>query len=179
MNTKNYNFLTQLAAVFCAAFLIASPVWALDVQTLPTSSQAASGFTHAARITFDDLNNADASAVNVPLFAIPTNCYIDRVAYIVDENFTNAVYVPTLGGTNLVLNIGVGGTTNAFFGSNTLIYARFAYATNMLIPYRATTSTNYLVANFSDGLQASEVDGYVVGKIRIFWRLVQPSKYNF
>ena len=179
MKTKNYNFLTQLMAAFCAAFLIASPGWALDVQTLPTSSQAASGFTHAARVTFDDLNNSDASALNVQLFLIPTNSYIDRVAYFVEENFTNAVYVPTGGATNLVLNIGVGGTTNAFFGSNTLIHARAVLSTNMLIPYRATTSTNYLIANFSDGLQASEVDGYVVGKIRIYWRVVQPSKYNF
>jgi hypothetical protein len=179
MKTKNYNFLTQLAAVFCAAFLIASPVWAVDIQNLPTETQARSGFTHAARVTFDDLNDADASAVTLQLFAIPTNSYIDRVAFFVEENFTNAVYVPTLGGTNLVLNIGVGGTTNAFFPSNTLTYARFTYSTNMLIPYRATTSTNYLIANFSDGLQASEVDGYVRGKIRIYWRLVQPGKYNF
>lgn len=179
MKTKKYNFLTQFIAVLCAAFLIASPVWALDVQVLPSNTAATSGFTHAARVTFDDLNNADASALVVQLFAIPTNSYIDRVAYFVEENFTNAVYVPTLGGTNLVLNIGVGGTTNAFVLSNTLAYARFVYSTNMLVPYRATTSTNYLVANFSDGLQASEVDGYVVGKIRIYWRVVQPSKYTF
>jgi hypothetical protein len=179
MKTKKYNLLTRFMAAFCAAFLIASPVWALDVQTLPTQSAATWGFTHAARITSDDLDNADASALTIQLFAIPTNSYIDRVAFFVEENFTNAAYVPTLGATNLVINIGVGGTTNAFFGSNTLTYARFSLSTNMLVPYKATTSTNYLIANFSDGLQASEVDGYVRGKIRIYWRVVQPSKYNF
>ena len=179
MKTKNHNFLTQLAAAFCAAFLLASPVWALDVQSLPTETQARSGFTHAARVTWDDLNDADASAVVLQLFAIPTNSYIDRVAFVVEENFTNATYVPTLGGTNLVLTIGVGGTTNVFLSSNALTYANSWFNTNLIGGYKAATSTNYLIACFSDGLQASQVDNYLRGKIRIYWRLVQPSKYNF
>lgn len=151
---------------------------ALDIQTLPDTVAAVSGFTHAARVTWDDLNAADASVVAVQLFAIPTNSYIDRVAFIVEEHFTNTTYVAA-DSTNVVLNIGVGGTTNAFFGSNTLIFARTTLATNMLVPYRATTSTNYLVATFSEGKIDSQLDNYFAGKIRIYWRVVQPTRYRF
>ena len=176
---KHLRVLYRAALAFCCAFLSLGPAIALDVQVLPNNTRAQSGFTHAARVTWDDLNAADASVVQVQLFAIPTNTSIDRIAFYVEENFTNAAYVPTLGATNLALNIGVGGTTNAFFGSNALSYANTAYSTNMLIPYRATTSTNYLIATFSDGIQGSVVDSYIRGKIRIYWRLVEPVKYNF
>ena len=178
MKTKKYNFLTQLVAVFCAAFIIALPVVALDVQRLPLETTSVSGYTHAARVSWDDLNDTDNSATVVQLFLIPTNTYIDRVGFFVEENFTNAAYVPTLGGTNLVLTIGVGGTTNLFLSSNTLTYASSWFNTNLLGGYKATT-TNYLIACFSDGLQASAVDGYVRGKVRIYWRVVQASKLNF
>ena len=179
MKTKQHPLWFRALAAFMAALVVAvstPTVYAVDVQTLPENTQAATGFTHQAKITWDDLNATDNSATVLQLFAIPTNCYIDRVGYYMDENFTNATYVATGGSTNLVLTVGVGGATNAFFGSNTLIYARSCALTNLLVPYRATTSTNYLIATFSDGLQASEVDGYLVGKIRVFWRLVQPTK---
>lgn len=179
MKTKQHPlWLRLLSCVMAACILIASTpaLLAVDVQQLPNDTKAATGFTHSARITWDDLNASDNSCTVLQLALIPTNCYIDRVAYFVDENFTNATYVATGGATNLVLTIGVGGTTNAFFGSNTLIYAHSTLATNLLVPYRATTSTNYLIATFSDGLQASEVDGYLVGKMRVCWRLVDLSK---
>ncbi len=176
---KQLRFLYRCALAFACAFLAIGPVLAVDVQVLPNNTRAQSGFTHAARITWDDLNAADASVVQIQLLAIPTNTYIDRVAFYVEENFTNAAYVPTLGATNLVLNIGVGGTTNAFFPSNVLSYINFGVNTNLLIPYKATTSTNYLIATFSDGIQASAVDGYIKGKIRIYWRLIEPEKYRF
>jgi len=183
MKTKKLNFLTQFAAVFCAAFLIASPVWALDVQTLPSNTAATSGFTHAARVTIDDLDNADASTVTVALGAIPTNSYIDRVAFFVEEGFTNA----TAANTNLTLRIGVGGNTNRFFGTNYIDggyggaggRSPQVYSTNLLVPYFATTSTNYITVTISDGAATSVVDNYARGKLRIYWRLVQPSKYNF
>ena len=184
MKTKKYNFLTQFAAVFCAAFLIASPVWALDVQTLPSNSQAAWGFTHAARVVIDDLDNADQSTVTIALGLIPTNCYIDRVGFSVEEGFTNN----TIANTNLTLCIGVGGSTNRFYGTNYLDAgtarllsgaAPQVYFTNLAIPYFATTSTNYITVTISDGAATSVVDNYARGKLRVYWRLVQPAKYNF
>lgn len=167
----------MLHAVLTITLVAPFTVRAVDIQALPLETRATGDFTHAAVVTFDDLNAADASAVVLQLFAIPTNSYIDKVAFHVEEAFTNATYATGIAaGSNLVMTVGVGGTTNNFFGSNTLIFARSTLSTNMLIPYRATTSTNYLIACFSDGLQASEVDGYLVGKIRIYWRVVQPSK---
>lgn len=183
MKTKNHNFLTQLVAVFCAAFL-ALPVIALDVQNLPTDTRAAHGFTHAARVVIDDLDNADASTVTVPLMLIPTNSYIDRVAFYVEEGFTNN----TIANSNLTLCIGVGGNTNRFYGTNYIDAgtARLlsgaspqAYSTNLLVPYFATTSTNYLLVVLSDGAATSVVDNYARGKLRVYWRLVQPSRINF
>ena len=182
MKTKQHPLWFRALCAFMAALLLAvttPAVQAVDIQNLPNDTAARHGFTHAARVTWDDLNASDNSATVLQLFAIPTNCYIDRVAFYVDENFTNAAYVATGGATNLVLTIGVGGTTNAFFGSNTLIYARSSLSTNMLVPYRSTTSTNYLIACFSDALQESEVDAYLVGKVRIYWRLVDPNRAKF
>lgn len=171
---------TSLLAVIGILPMAPMPVWAVDIQELPTDTKARSDFTHAARVTWDDLNAADASAVVLQLFAIPTNSYIDKVAFYVEEAFTNATYATGVdAGSNLVMTVGVGGTTNFFFGSNTLIHARSTLATNMAVPLRATTSTNYLIACFSDGLQASQVDNYLVGKIRIYFRVVQPQKWNF
>lgn len=182
MKTKTHNLFTKLMAVFCAALLggpaLMPAAYALDVQTLPDTVAATSGFTHAARVTWDDLNAADASVVSVQLFLIPTNSYIDRVAFYVEEQFTNTTYAAT-DSTNVVINIGVGGATNTFFGSNTLIWARQTLSTNMAAAYRATTSTNYLVATFSEGKIDSQLDNYPAGKIRIYWRLVQPVKYRF
>ncbi len=184
MKTKEQTFMSKVAsALMLQAMLLLTVLTpmqgrALDIQTLPDTVAATSGFTHAARVTWDDLNAADASVVWVQLFQIPTNSYIDRVAYIVEEHFTNTTYVAA-DSTNVVLNIGVGGTTNAFFGSNTLVFARQTLSTNMLVPYRATTSTNYLVATFSEGKIDSQLDNYPAGKIRIYWRVVQPTKYRF
>lgn len=168
----------MLQAMLLLTALAPLQVRAVDVQTLPDTVAATSGFTHAARVTWDDLNATDASVVWVQLFQIPTNSYIDRVAYFVEDQFTNTTYAAT-DSTNVVLNIGVGGTTNAFFGSNTLIFARQTLNTNLLVPYRATTSTNYLLATFSEGKIDSQLDNYPAGKIRIYWRLVQPTKYKF
>ena len=167
-------------ATILATFLPVMPVRAVDIQALPLDSRAYSGYTHAARVTWDDLNAADASAVVLQLFAIPTNCYIDRVGFQVEEAFTNAAYATGIdAGSNLVMTVGTGGTTNFFFGSNTLIAARSTLATNSLVPLRATTSTNYLIVSFSDGLQAAAVDNYLVGKIRIYWRVIDLSKVRF
>ncbi len=155
-------------------------VQAVDIQELPTDTKARSDFTHAALVTWDDLNAADASAVVLQLYALPTNSYVDKVAFYVEEAFTNATYATGVdAGSNLVMTVGVGGTTNFFFGSNTLIAARSTLSTNMLVPLRSSTSTNYLIACFSDALQASQVDNYLVGRVRVYFRVVQPSKWRF
>lgn len=184
MKTKQYPLWFRATAALCVALLISVssplPVQAIDVQALPIEQAAATGYTHAARITWDDLNAADASAVVLQVFAIPTNSYIDRVSFYVEENFTNAAYATgTSAGSNLVMTIGVGGTTNFFFGSNVLDTTHWVGATNSLIPHKSSTSTNYLIACFSDGIQASAVDNYLIGKVRIYFRLIQPYKYKF
>lgn len=155
---------------------------ALDIQTLPDTVAAVSGFTHAARVTWDDLNATDNAATIVQLYNIPTNAYIDRVAWVLEEGFTNS----TIASTNLLLCIGTGGNTNAFFTTNqidnssTMLGAGltlYSLSTNMLVPLRSTTSTNFLTATFSAA--SSVVDNYAVGKIRIYWRVVQPTRYRF
>lgn len=185
---KRFSLVERFTTLVCSSLLVAigfaplapMPARAVDIQELPTETKARTDFTHAARVTWDDLNAADASAVVLQLFQIPTNSYIDKVAFTVEEAFTNAAYATGVdAGSNLVMTVGIGGTTNAFFGSNTLIFARGTLATNMLVPSRAATSTNYLIACFSDGLQANEVDGYLRGKVRIYFRVVQPAKWNF
>jgi hypothetical protein len=187
MKIKQHSFLTRLTAAVCTTLLTAFtilPLSALDVQSLPIDSRAASGFTHAARVTWDDLNAADASVVTVQLFAIPTNSYIDRVGFYVEEYFTNS----TIANTNLVLNLGVGGTTNRFIGSNNVDGASTRLlsgtgiqmlSTNLLVAYKSIDNTNYLIATFSDGTATAAVDNYVVGKIRIYWRLVDLSRIRF
>lgn len=159
-------------------------VKAVDVQTLPDTVAAVSGFTHAARVTWDDLNAADASTVTLALSPIPTNCYVDRVGYYVEELFTNS----TVANTNLTICIGVGGNTNRFFGTNYIDggtprllsgASPQALSTNLLVPFLATTSTNYVTVTFSDGAAASVVDNYGVGKIRIYYRIVNLSRYRF
>jgi hypothetical protein len=174
----------MLHAMLVMTALMPLQLAALDVQTLPVDSKAATGFTHAARVTWDDINAADASTVTLALFGIPTNSYIDRVGFYVEEGFTNG----TVANTNLTFCLGVGGSTNRFYGTNYIDAgtARLlsggspqAYSTNLLVPYFATTSTNYLTVTFSDGAATSVVDNYAVGKVRIYWRLVDLSKYNF
>lgn len=177
--TKKFSLPFKMLASLMVSLLAALPAMAVDVQTFPNDTAAASGFTHGARITWDDLNATDNQLTTLQLFAIPTNTYIDRVAFYVDEPFTNS----TVSATNLYLVIGVGGTTNFFFSSNCVDGAGIRILsgnspqtlfTNMVVPYKATTSTNYLIATFA--ADASTVDTYVVGKIRILWRLVNPAK---
>jgi hypothetical protein len=186
---KKFSFLDKIGATLAISVILSlnlAPLrtQAVDVQSLNDTVAGVSGFTHAARVTWDDINAADASVVQVQLFPIPTNSYIDRVAFYIEESFTNN----TVASSNLVLSIGVGGTTNRFFGSNTIDGASIRIATgdtvwmlstNLLVPYKSTTSTNWLTATFSDGAQASVVDNYVQGKVRILWRLVQPSRTKF
>jgi hypothetical protein len=172
-----FSSLLMLQGILTLTLMGPFPARAVDIQALPLETVSKGDFTHAAVVTWDDLNAADASAVVLQLFAIPTNSYIDKVGWYVEEAFTNATYATGVdAGSNLVVTVGVGGTTNAFFGSNTIIAARAHLSTNMLVPYRATTSTNQLIACFSDGLQATQVDNYLVGKIRIYFRVVQLSK---
>ena len=187
---RKLSLLHRLAAMLmlCATLLFtfapAVTVRAVDVQVLNDTVAAATGFTHAARVTWDDLNAADASIVQVALFPIPTNTYIDRVAFYIEEGFTST----TAANTNLYLTVGVGGTTNAFFGSNmvdtstTRLAAgetRFVLSTNMLIPYKSTTSTNYLTTTWGGAGGSSTVDDYQAGKMRFYWRLVNPAKTRF
>jgi hypothetical protein len=169
-------------ALACLIVLAATTAWAADVQTLPEDTMARHGYTHAARITFEDLNNVDNAATLMRLWPIPTNSYIDRVAFAVTTPFTNNV----LASTNLLLCVGVGGSTNAFFttnqidGSQTMALSGltvWALATNMVTPYKATTSTNYVTATISAG--ASVVDSYTRGEIRIYWRSVEPGRIRF
>ena len=159
-------------------------VRAVDVQNLPEATAAFHGYTHAARVTWEDLDATDASTVTLALFAIPTNSYIDRIGFYVEQLFTNA----TVANTNLTLCLGVGGTTNRFYGTNYIDggtprllsgASPQAYSTNLLIPYFATTSTNYVTVTFSDGAAQSVVDNYAQGKIRVFWRLVSPARVKF
>jgi hypothetical protein len=172
----------MLQAMLLVTVLAPLQTMAVDIQTLPDTVAATSGFTHAARVTFDDLNNTDNAATILQLYNIPTNTYIDRVAWVIDDGFTNS----TISATNLLLCVGVGGSTNAFFTTNqvdassTMVGAGltlFTLSTNMAVPYKSTTSTNYLVATLSAA--SSVVDTYTVGKIRIFWRVVQPARYKF
>lgn len=186
---KKQTFLTKLAAglmlhAMLVLALLPGVSLAVDIQSLPDESRAASGFTHGARVTWADLDAADASTVTLALFNIPTNSYIDRVAFYVEEGFTNT----TVANTNLTLCLGVGGTTNRFYGTNYIDAgtARLlsgaspqSYSTNLLVPYFATTSTNYLTVTFSDGAATSVVDNYTRGKIRIYWRLVNPARIKF
>jgi hypothetical protein len=187
MQKQTFSFrLATLLMIHAMLALNFAPLRALavDVQTLPDTVAAVSGFTHAARVTWDDLNAADASVVQVQLWPIPTNSYIDRIAFVMEEPFTNSV----IASTNLMLSLGVGGNTNRFFGTNiidggsTRILSGTGiqfYSTNLLVPYVMTTSTNYLTATFSDLTASSTVDNYVVGKIRVYWRVVQPSRWRF
>lgn len=185
---KKVGWFTQGMASFCCALLITvgtsslvpQRASAIDIQALPDTVAAVSGFTHAARVTFADLATNDASAVVFRLFNVPTNAYIDRVAFYVEEQFTNAAYgTGVANGSNLVFTVGVGGTTNFFFGSNVLDTTHLVGFTNSLVPHKSATSTNYLIACFSDGIQASAVDNYLVGKIRIYWRVVSPIRWRF
>lgn len=171
----------MLHAVLVATLAPVTAV-ALDVQELPTSAKGAHGFTHGALVTWDDLNATDNAATTLQLMRIPTNSYIDRVAWVIEEQFTNS----TVSATNLLLCLGVGGSTNAFYttnqvdGSDTMINAGktlFMLSTNMVVPYKSTTSTNYLIATYSAA--SSVVDTYVKGRMRIYWRLVQPARIDF
>lgn len=180
--TKKCSLPFRALCAFMVALIVNLPVLSLkavDIQTLPDTVAGQHGFTHGAYITWDDLNAADNSSTTLQLIAIPTNSYVDRVAFIVPEEFTNS----TASATNLLLCVGVGGSTNAFFttnqidGSTTMASSGltlWTLSTNMLVPYKSTTSTNYLIATFSAG--ASTVDTYTRGKIRIYWRLVQPNR---
>lgn len=187
MKTKQ-SFTFRLAAMLMLHAMLVLTVFApfqmqaLDVQTLPTDTRASSGFTHAARVTWDDLNASDNSLTTVTLMTIPTNAYIDRVAFYIEEGFTSS----TAGSTNLGFTVGITGTTNRFFGSNCIDSATgnialgstvFCLSTNLLIPYKSTTDAISLLTTFSS--TASTVDNYQAGKIRILWRVVEPAKYKF
>lgn len=187
MNHKP-SFTFRLAAMLMLHAMLVLTVFApyqmqaLDVQALPTEARASTGFTHGARVTWDDLNASDNSVTTLTLMTIPTNAYIDRVAYYIDEGFTSA----TAGATNLAMMIGITGTTNRFFGSNCIDsatgnisagYTVFCLSTNLLIPYKSTTAAVNLLATF--GSTGSTVDEYTAGKVRILWRLVEPVKYKF
>ena len=172
----------MLHAMLVLTVLAPYQMAALDVQTLPTDTRATSGFTHAARVTWDDLNAADASVVAITLFAQATNTFIDRVAYYIEEAFTNTVAA----GTNLSIHIGITGTTNKFVFSNcidgaTTVMAHgktvYTFTTNVFLPHRAVTDGAPLIATF--GGTESSVDNYTAGKIRIYWRVVEPVKYKF
>ncbi len=179
------RFIDRLALVFLAAFLALGPVAqlrAVDSQALPLETRSSFGWTHAARVTWDDLNAADNSSTTLQLGTIPTNSYVDSVGWYIEWEFTNS----TASATNLLLCLGVGGSTNAFFttnqidGSTTMASSGltlWSLSTNMLVPYRGTTSTNYLIATFSAG--ASTVDTYTRGSIVIGWRLRQLGKFRF
>lgn len=163
--------------------LLAPVAQALDVQPLPLETQARTGFNYAARVTWDDLNAADNACTTLLLYPIPTNSYITRVGWYIEENFTNT----TASATNLLLCLGVGGSsTNAFFttnqvdGSDTMALSGltlWGLSTNMLVPYKSTTSTNYLTAIFSAG--ASTVDTYTRGKMTIYFHVVRPAGLKF
>lgn len=172
----------MLHAMLVMTALMPLQLVALDVQTLPVDAKAATGFTHAARVTWDDLNASDNSLTTVTLMTIPTNAYIDRVAYYIEEPFTNTVAA----GTNLAITIGITGTTNRFFGSNCIDGASIQVAngftvwclsTNLLIPYKSTTDAISLLSTF--GSTGSTVDNYTAGKVRIYWRVIEPAKYKF
>ncbi len=165
-----------------ALVLLAPLANALDVQPLPLETQSRNGFNYAARITWADLDNSDNACTIIPLYPIPTNCYVDRVGFYIEENFTNS----TASATNLLLCIGVGGSTNAFFttnqvdGSDTMALAGltvWGLSTNMLVPYKSTTSTNYLVATLSAA--SSVVDTYTRGKLAIYFHVVRPAGIKF
>jgi len=187
MNHKP-SFTFRLAAMLMLHAMLVLTVFApyqmqaLDVQALPTEARASTGFTHAALVTWDDLNASDNSLTTITLMTIPTNSYIDRVAFYVAEPFVGN----TNGGTNLAVTIGITGTTNRFFGSNCIDGATVPVAngvtvwglsTNLLVPYKATTAAVNLLATF--GGTGSTVDEYTTGKIRIYWRVVEPAKYKF
>jgi hypothetical protein len=159
-------------------------VMAVDIQVLPSNTAGVHGFTHAARVTWDDLNAADNAATIVQLGPIPTNSYVDRVAYYVEEPFTNTAAA----GTNLTLSVGVAGAPTAFFNTNFIDGSsirvangstRWMLSTNLLVPYKSTTSSNYVIASFEDMFGASLVDTYTMGKVRIYWRVVEPAKIKF
>lgn len=184
MNIDKYTrfFFKQLAtASMLLALLISiiSPVtvMAVDLQKLPFDTAAATGYTHVAKITWDDLNASDNSCTTIQLCPIPTNGFITKVAFYVSDSFTNT----TAANTNLLLCLGVGGSTNYFTTTNQIDGSTTqgaksiqCLATNMLVPYKATTSTNYMIATFSaDG---STVDDYIKGKIQIYWKLEDLSR---
>jgi hypothetical protein len=187
MNKKQPNFATRLAASLMTALMVfmnCAPlsVSALDIQALPDEARSASGFTHAARVTWDDLNASDNSLTTLTLMTIPTNAYIDRVAFYIEEPFTNTV----VAGTNLALTIGITGTTNRFFGSNCIDGASiqvnngftvWMLSTNLLVPYKSTTDAVSLLATL--GSTGSTVDNYTRGKLRIYWRVVAPARWRF
>lgn len=165
-----------------ALMLVAPLVQALDVQPLPLETQSRTGFNYAARITWADLDNTDNACTIIPLYPIPTNSYITRVGFYVEEEFTNS----TASATNLLLCIGVGGSTNVFYttnqvdGSPTMALAGltvWGLSTNMLVPYKSTTSTNYLVATLSAA--SSVVDTYTRGKLAIYFHVVRPAGIKF
>lgn len=180
--TERLASLLMLLAMLIMTVATPFQMQALDIQTLPTDTRATSGFTHAARVTWDDLNASDNSLTTVTLMTIPTNAYIDRVAFYIEEAFANTVTA----GTNLALTVGITGTTNRFFGSNCIDGASIQVAngftvwclsTNLLVPYKSTTDAISMLATF--GSTGSTVDNYTAGKVRILWRVVEPAKYKF
>lgn len=179
---ERFASLLMLLAILLMTVAMPFQMQALDVQALPTDTRASSGFTHAARVTWDDLNASDNSLTTLTLMTVPTNAYIDRVAFYIEESFTNTVTA----GTNLHLTVGITGTTNRFFGSNCIDGASIQVAngstvwmlsTNLLVPYKSTTDAIGLLATF--GSTGTTVDNYTAGKVRILWRLVEPAKYKF
>jgi hypothetical protein len=177
-------FVVQAFACLTIIILIlaATPVGAVDIQALPEETSARHGYTYAAKITFEDLNNADNACTILRLGPIPTNAYVDRVAWAITTPFTNS----TASATNLLLCVGVGGATNTFFTTNqidcspTMVLSGltvWALNTNMVTPYKATTSTNTLQATISAA--ASTVDTYTRGELRIYWRIVEPGRIRF
>lgn len=182
MKTSIWNKMGASLMTALMVFVNFSPLYALDIQTLPSETAAVHGFTHAARVTWDDLNASDNSLTTVTLMTIPTNSYIDRVAFYIEEGFTNTVTA----GTNLALTVGITGTTNRFFGSNCIDGASiqvnngftvWGLSTNLLVPYKSTTAAVNLLATF--GSTGTSVDNYTAGKVRILWRVVQPAKVKF
>lgn len=180
--TERFASLLMLLAMLTMTVAAPFQMQALDVQVLPTDTKAASGFTHGAKVTWDDLNASDNSLTTLTLMTIPTNAYIDRVAFYIDEGFTSTVTA----GTNLHLTIGITGTTNRFIGSNCIDGASIQVAngftvwcnsTNLLIPYKSTTAAISLLATV--GSTGTSVDNYTAGKLRILWRVVEPAKYKF
>ena len=89
------------------------------IQTIPLNAEqrAATGFTHRARVTCDNLTEtATATAQVIPLLAVKAGTFVDRIAMVLVTPLSDASDAAF---NDVKLTVGDGTDADRFFASNT------------------------------------------------------------